>query len=136
MDVPFTSLARCEVGNATTAASSSGVPLRPAGISRAQPAKTSSGLTFVRVEILFARLSRRAACVHTGQALFTAMPYDAYSFASVRAGPVTAERTELESTNPPTGCFTADEVMVMNLPQLFFFLRRSVSRAKKTVLIS
>src|ERR1700719_938805 len=127
MDVPFTSLARCEVGNATTAANSSGVPMRPAGISRAQPAKTSSGLTFERAEILFARLSRRAVRVYPGQRLFTVMPYGAYSFANVRASPVTAARTELESRRPSTGCFTAEEVMVMNRPQLFFFMRGRVS---------
>src|SRR5260370_14248151 len=126
MDVPFTQLARCEARNATTAANSSGAPMRPAGISRAQPAKTSSGWTFERVEILFARLSRRAVRVYPGQTLFTVMPYGAYSFASVRARPVTAARTELESSKPSTGCFTADDVMVMNRPQLFFFIRGSV----------
>src|ERR1700732_1365703 len=109
--------------------------MRPAGISRAQPAKTSSGLTFERAEILFARLSRRAVRVYPGQRLFTVMPYGAYSFANVRASPVTAARTELESRRPSTGCFTAEEVMVMNRPQLFFFMRGRVSRAKKTVLI-
>src|SRR5258708_19931993 len=126
MDVPFTQLARCEARNAATAANSSGVPMRPAGISRAQPAKTPSGLTFVRVEILFARLSRRAVRVYPGQALFTVMPSDAYSFAGVRVSPVSAERTEarieLESSNPSAGCFTAPQGLLMNLPQLFSFL--------------
>jgi hypothetical protein len=41
--------------------------------------------------------------------VFTAMPYGACWFAGVRANPVTATRTELDSGNPPAGCFTADE---------------------------
>src|SRR5436305_1541399 len=82
--------------NATTAANSSGVPMRPAGISRAQPANTSSGWTCVREEMLVARESSRAVRVYPGQTLFTVIPWAAYSLASVRASPVTAARTELE----------------------------------------
>src|SRR5690242_21958500 len=63
------------------------------------------------------------------------MPSAAYSLASVRASPVTAARTELESRRPSTGCFTADEVMVIRRPHLFFCMRGKVSLAKKTVLI-
>ena len=33
----------------------------------------------------------------------------AYSFASVRLNPVAAARTDLDSSSPSTGCFTADE---------------------------
>src|SRR5580704_11114404 len=64
------------------------------------------------------------------------MPCAAYSFASVLARPVTAERLELESSSPSTGCFTAEDVMVMKRPHLFFCMRGKVSLAKKTVLIS
>src|SRR6266566_1723409 len=64
------------------------------------------------------------------------MPSAAYSLASVRARPVTAARTELESKRPSTGCFTADEVMVIKRPHLFFRMCGRVSLAKKTVLIS
>src|SRR5260370_9206289 len=97
MDVPCTELARCDARNATTAANSSGAPMRPAGMSRAQPAKTSSGWTFERVEILFARLSRRAVRVYPGQTLFTVMPYGAYSFANVRPKPVTPAPPDVET---------------------------------------
>src|ERR1700746_169850 len=64
------------------------------------------------------------------------MPSAAYSLASGRARPVTAARTELESKRPSTGCFTADEVMVIKRPHLFFRMCGRVSLAKKTVLIS
>src|SRR5207245_4801139 len=63
------------------------------------------------------------------------MPSAAYSLASVRASPVTAARTELESKRPSTGCLTADEVMVIRRPHLFFCMRGKVSLAKKMVLI-
>src|SRR5437879_13337628 len=63
------------------------------------------------------------------------MPSAAYSLASVRARPVTAERIEFESSRPSTGCLTADEVMVIRRPHLFFCMRGRVSLAKKTVLI-
>src|SRR5580692_4265483 len=63
------------------------------------------------------------------------MPYAAYSFARVRARPVTAARLELERSRPSTGCFTAEDVMVMERPHLFFCMRGSVSLAKKTALI-
>src|SRR5437867_6097238 len=63
------------------------------------------------------------------------MPSAAYSLASVRASPVTAARTELESKRPSTGCLTADEVMVIRRPHLFFCMRGKVSLAKKTALI-
>src|SRR5207237_8453424 len=63
------------------------------------------------------------------------MPSAAYSLARVRAKPVTAARTELESSRPSTGCLTADEVMVIRRPHLFFCIRGKVSLAKKTVLI-
>src|SRR6202158_6116889 len=60
---------------------------------------------------------------------------EAYSLASVRASPVTAARTELESNRPSTGCLTADEVIVIRQPHLFFCMRGRVSLAKKMVLI-
>ena len=41
--------------------------------------------------------------------MFTAMPNGACSFAGVRANPVAEALSELDSSNPPTGCFTADE---------------------------
>src|SRR5436853_426171 len=63
------------------------------------------------------------------------MPSAAYSLASVRARPVTAARIEFESSRPSTGCLTADEVMVIRRPHLFFCMRGRVSLAKKTVLI-
>src|SRR5215470_18923312 len=63
------------------------------------------------------------------------MPSAAYSLASVRASPVTAARTELESSRPSTGCFTAEEVIVIRRPHLFFCMRGKVSLAKKMVLI-
>jgi hypothetical protein len=43
------------------------------------------------------------------QVSFTVMPDGANSFASVRANPFTAARTELDSSDPSIGCFTADE---------------------------
>src|SRR5579885_3597398 len=64
------------------------------------------------------------------------MPNRAYSVASVLASPATAERRELESNSPSTGCFTADEVMVMRRPHLFFCIRGSTSLEKCTVLKS
>src|SRR5215475_108326 len=63
------------------------------------------------------------------------MPSAAYSLASVRAKPVTAARTELERSSPSTGCFTAEEVIVMRRPHFFFCMRGKASLAKKTVLI-
>src|SRR5215470_12112111 len=63
------------------------------------------------------------------------MPSAAYSLASVRAKPVTDARTELESSSPSTGCLTAEDVMVIRRPHLFFCMRGKVSLAKKMVLI-
>src|SRR5438445_13315622 len=63
------------------------------------------------------------------------MPSAAYSFARVRAKPTTAARIEFESNRPSTGCLTADEVMVIRRPHLFFCIRGKVSLAKKMVLI-
>src|SRR5229473_115659 len=63
------------------------------------------------------------------------MPSAAYSLASVRARPVTAARIEFESSRPSTGCLTADEVIVIRRPHLFFCIRGKVSLAKKMVLI-
>src|SRR5713101_7906374 len=82
-----------------------------------------------------ARLSRRAVRVKPGQTLFTVMPAAAYSLASVRARPVTAARIEFESRSPSTGCLTAEEVIVIRRPHLFFCMRGRVSLAKQTVLI-
>src|SRR5262249_11855473 len=64
------------------------------------------------------------------------MPNLAYSLESVFAKPATADRMEFESSRPSTGCLTVVEVMVMNRPHPFFFIRGSVSRAKYTVLRS
>src|SRR5437763_12611233 len=105
------------------------------GISLSQLTKTSSGFEPVRAEMVEANPSRRAVRVYPGQTLFTVMPSAAYSLASVRARPVTAARTELERSNPSTGCFTAEEVMVIRRPHLVFCMRGKLSLAKKTVLI-
>src|SRR5947199_10421530 len=59
----------------------------------------------------------------------------AYSLARVRARPVMAARIEFESSRPSTGCLTADDVIVISRPHLFFCMRGRVSLAKKTVLI-
>src|SRR5437588_1510584 len=63
------------------------------------------------------------------------MPTASYSLPTLRASPVTATRSQFESTRPPTGCFTAEEVMVIKRPHLFFCMRGKPSLAKKMVLI-
>src|SRR5438067_1443399 len=67
--------------------------------------------------------------------LFTSTLYGPYSFDRLFTRPLTAERTEFDSTSPSIGCLTETEVMVRNRPQRCFCIRGSTSRAKYTVLI-
>src|SRR5216683_178422 len=71
-----------------------------------------------------------------GAVLFTAMPSAAYSLASVRAKPVTAARIEFEPSRPSTARFTADDVIVIRRPHLFFCIRGRVSLQKMVLIRS
>ena len=68
--------------------------------------------------------------------LFTVMPNEATSVASVRAIPVTAARRLLDSIRLSTGCFTLMDVMLRMRPQPCAFMPGSTARVSSTTLVS
>lgn len=117
-EMPLTYLARCDA-NVTFAANFSGIPTRPAGICFFQFAKTSSGLPPERAEIAAVSESSRPVRASLARTLFTVAPKRVRSVASVFASPVIAAHTELKSSSSSTGCFNADELIVMKPPIAF-----------------
>ena len=106
--------------NAVNAATSSGLPNLPAGISANISASISSIwlLVFAAFELII--FSKRTVLVAPGKTLFTVIPYLATSKLNVFAQPATAALVAFETPKPFNGCFTEVEIILIILPQLFF----------------
>ena len=86
-------------------------------------------------EMFSASVSSRSVLVNPGITLFTVMPEEATSLASVLANPVTAARTAFDRMRPSIGCFTATEVMLMIRPHPAFFIAGSTARVRFRTLL-
>src|SRR5690606_39569531 len=105
-----------EARKAAAAAISLGSPILPTGISRIMLSRISSSVLPDSLARVFTRSLMRPVSNDPGKRLFTVIPYDPSSEASVLAQLATAPRTVLETPSPRMGTFTEVEMTLIIRP--------------------
>src|SRR6185503_10905951 len=122
-----------EARKTTIAANSSGVPMRPIGMSAEESSTCLSKVMPLRLARSVWCSLKRSVMIRPGSTRLTVMPWDARSPARVLKRPAMPGRMPLESTRPSTGCFTELDWMARIRPHLACFMCGSTSRMKRTV---
>src|SRR6266481_1550549 len=126
--------ARSEARKTTMLANSSGVPIRPMGMSAVERvAIHSSRLLPARVARSFWCPRKRSVRIRPGKTMLTVMPSRPSSLASVLNIPAMPGRIPFERTSPSTGCLTELDWMARIRPHFFCFMSGRTARMKRTV---
>src|SRR5436190_8574754 len=126
--------ARSEARKTTMLANSSGVPIRPMGMSAVERvAIHSSTLLPARVARSFWCPRKRSVRIRPGRTMLTVMPSRPSSLASVLNIPAMPGRMPFDRMSPSTGCLTELDWMARMRPHFFCFMSGRTARMKRTV---
>src|SRR6266511_722898 len=126
--------ARSEARKTTMLANSSGVPIRPMGMSAVDRVAIHSSRLFpARAARSLWCPRKRSVRIRPGKTMLTVMPSRPSSWASVLNIPAMPGRIPFERMSASTGCLTELDWMARMRPHFFSFMSGRTARLKRTV---